>query len=147
MKKLYVLILALLFVQVYSQKNDEAERKSMIKNELNSYAKMIGYNENPNTLNYDLKYQRLELSLDPAVQFVSGTVTSHFQAKQNMSSIYFDLSNVLTVSEVKYHGANLTFTQLSTKEVKIDFPTSIPAATLATWRMSAKRQTHLSKID
>ena len=130
MKKLYVLILALLFVQVYSQKNDEAERKSMIKNELNSYAKMIGYNENPNTLNYDLKYQRLELSLDPAVQFVSGTVTSHFQAKQNMSSIYFDLSNVLTVSEVKYHGANLTFTQLSTKEVKIDFPTSIPAATL-----------------
>ncbi|HQC07706.1 MAG TPA: peptidase M1, partial [Kaistella chaponensis] len=130
MKKLYVLILALLFVQVYSQKNEEAERKSMIKNELNSYAKMIGYNENPNTLNYDLKYQRLELSLDPAVQFVSGTVTSHFQAKQNMSSIYFDLSNVLTVSEVKYHGANLTFTQLSTKEVKIDFPTSIPAATL-----------------
>ncbi|MBF8455833.1 T9SS type A sorting domain-containing protein [Kaistella sp. G5-32] len=130
MKKLYVLVLAMIFVQIYSQKNEEAERKSMIKSELNRYSKMIGYNENPNTLNYDLKYQRLELSLDPAAQFVSGTVTSHFQAKQNMSSIYFDLSNVLTVSEVKYHGANLTFTQLSSKELKIDFPVNIPAATL-----------------
>ncbi|KIA88308.1 M1 family aminopeptidase [Kaistella jeonii] len=130
MKKLYVLILAMICVQIYSQKNEEAERKSMIKSELSRYSKMIGYNENPNTLNYDLKYQRLELSLDPAAQFVSGTVTSHFQAKQNMSSIYFDLSNVLTVSEVKYHGANLTFTQLSSKELKIDFPVNIPASTL-----------------
>lgn len=130
MKKLYVLVLAMICVQIYSQKNEEAERKSMIKSELNRYSKIIGYNENPNTLNYDLKYQRLELSLDPAAQFVSGTVTSHFQAKQNISSIYFDLSNVLTVSEVKYHGANLTFTQLSSKELKIDFPVNIPASTL-----------------
>ena len=130
MKKFYVLILALISVQIYSQKNEEAERKSMIKSEKGKYMKMINYNENPNTLNYDLKYQRLELSLDPAVQFVSGTVTSHFQAKQNMSNIYFDLSDVLTVSEVKYHGTNLTFTQLATKELKIDFPTNIPATTI-----------------
>ena len=130
MKKLYVLLLAVIFVQIYAQKNEEAERKSLIKSELGHYQKMITFNENPNTLNYDLKYQRLELSLDPAVQFVSGTVTSHFQAKQNMSSIYFDLSNGLNVSEVKYHGSNLTFYQLATKELKIIFPTDIPATTL-----------------
>lgn len=91
---------------------------------------MIDYNVNPNTLNYDLRYQRLELQLDPAQQYVSGTVTSHFIPNQNMTSIYFDLSNTLTVSEVKYHGSNLPFTQLATKEVKIDFPAGIPAATL-----------------
>lgn len=125
MKKLYVLLITLIFVQIFSQRNEEAERKSMINNELLQYSKMIGYNVNPNTLNYDLKYQRLELDLDPAEQFVSGTVTSHFLAKENMSSIYFDLSNVLTVSEVKFHGANLTFSQLSTKELKIDFPLSL----------------------
>src|SRR5690606_30857250 len=85
---------------------------------------------NPNTLNYDLRYQRLELDLDPAQQFVSGTVTSHFVPNQNISSIYFDLSNALTVSEVKYHGENLPFTQLATKEVKIDFPANIAADTL-----------------
>lgn len=130
MKKLYVLFISLIFVQIFSQKHEESERKNLLKAELGRYAKMIDYNTNPNTLNYDLKYQRLELDLNPAQQFVSGTVTSHFMAKQNMSSIYFDFSNVLTVSEVKYHGSNLTFTQLATKELKIDFPANIPATTL-----------------
>lgn len=130
MKKLYVIAFAVIFVQAFSQKNEEAERKSMIRNELQKYSKMVDYNVNPNTLNYDLKYQRLELDLDPAQHFVSGTVTSHFVPNQNISSIYFDLSDVLSVSEVKYHGSNLAFTQLSTKEIKIDFPSNIPAATL-----------------
>lgn len=130
MKKLYLIAFAVFFVQAFSQKNEEAERKSMIRNELQKYSKMVDYNVNPNTLNYDLKYQRLELDLDPAQHFVSGMVTSYFVPNQNISSIYFDLSNVLSVSEVKYHGSNLPFTQLSTKEIKIDFPSNIPAATL-----------------
>ena len=124
------MLLAIIFVQNYAQKNEEAERKSMISNELMRYSKMIDYNVNPNTLNYDLRYQRLELDLDPAQQFVSGTVTSHFVPNQNISSIYFDLSDALTVSEVKYHGAILPFTQLATKELKIDFPAVIPSASL-----------------
>lgn len=127
MKQFYVLALILSFAHVFGQ-NEEAERKSMIQNESQRYAKMINYNVNPNTLNYDLKYQRLDLDLDPAQYFVSGTVTSHFVPNQNLSSIYFDFSNVLTVSEVKYRGNNLTFTQLSTKEIKIDFPAALPAA-------------------
>lgn len=127
MKKLYVLILAVIFIQINAQNNEEAERKSMIRTELDRYSKMLDYNVNPNTLNYDLKYQRLELDLDPAQQFVSGTVTSHFVPNVGINSIYFDLSNNLTVSEVKFHGANLTFTQLGTKEIKIDFPSTLPA--------------------
>lgn len=127
MKKLYVLILAVIFIQINAQKNEEAERKSMINSELLQYSKMLNYNVNPNTLNYDLKYQRLELDLDPAQQFVSGTVTSHFVPNVGISSIYFDLSNNLTVSEVKFHGSNLAFTQLGTKEIKIDFPATLPA--------------------
>ncbi|HAI80955.1 MAG TPA: peptidase M1, partial [Chryseobacterium sp.] len=130
MKKIYVMLLGLIFVQIYAQKNEEAERKSMINKELLKYSKMVDYNVNPNTLNYDLRYQRLELDLDPAQQFVSGTVTSHFVPNQNISSIYFDLSDALTVSEVKYHGAILPFTQLATKELKIDFPAVIPSSSL-----------------
>lgn len=124
------MLLGFIFVQIYAQKNEEAERKSMINKELLKYSKMVDYNVNPNTLNYDLRYQRLELDLDPAQQFVSGTVTSHFVPNQNISSIYFDLSDALTVSEVKYHGAILPFTQLATKELKIDFPAVIPSSSL-----------------
>ena len=88
---------------------------------------MTAYNVNPNTLNYDLLYQRMEVSLDPAVYNISGSVTSHFKPSQSMSSIYFDLANTLTVSQVQYHGTNLTFQQLPTKEVRIDFASSLPA--------------------
>lgn len=130
MKKFYVIAFSFIFSQAFSQKHEEAERKSLMQNELTSYSKMIGYNVNPNTLNYDLKYQRLELDLDPAQRFVSGTVTSHFVPNQNISSIYFDLSDGLAVSEVKYHGSNLSFTQLATKELKIDFPANISSSTL-----------------
>lgn len=130
MKKFYVIALSFVFSHVFSQKHEEADRKSMMQNELTTYSKMIGYNVNPNTLNYDLKYQRLELDLDPAQRFVSGTVTSHFVPNQNISSIYFDLSDGLAVSEVKYHGSNLNFTQLASKELKIDFPTNIASSTL-----------------
>ena len=129
MKQFYVLALILSFAPLFGQ-NEEAERKSMINGEAQRYAKMLNYNVNPNTLNYDLKYQRLEMDLDPAQYFVSGTVTSHFVPNQNISSIYFDFSNVLTVSEVKYHGTTLAFTQLSTKEIKIDFPAPLASATL-----------------
>ena len=57
--------------------------------EADRYAKMITYNVNPNTLNYDLLYQRLELNLDPAVRYISGDVTSHFKAISAMSEMYF----------------------------------------------------------
>lgn len=125
-----MIALAVVFNALVAQGHEEAERKSMIRNELNRYQKMVNYNVNPNTLNYDLKYQRLELDLDPSQRFVSGTVTNHFVPNQSISSIYFDLSDVLTVSEVKYHGSNLTFSQLSSKELKIDFPAAVPSATL-----------------
>lgn len=130
MKKLLLVLFAVSFSSIFAQHNEEAELKTLIKQELKRYARMIDYNVNPNTLNYDLRYQRLELDLDPAQAFVSGTVTNHFVPNQNISSIYFDLANNLTVSEVKYHGSNLNFTQLNTKEIKIDFPSQIPASTL-----------------
>jgi hypothetical protein len=91
---------------------------------------MIAYNTNPNTLNYDLQYQRMDVSLNPSVYMISGSVTSHFKPNQSMSNIYFDLSNALTVSQVTYHNQSLTFQQLTTKELKIDFPTALPANVL-----------------
>ncbi|SFN27989.1 Por secretion system C-terminal sorting domain-containing protein [Chryseobacterium oleae] len=134
MKTLYLLILSALLPQVmYSQNTHDhnIEMKGLIAMEQKSFAhKMATYNVSPNTLNYDLQYQRMDISLDPAVYNISGSVTSHFKPNQNMSSIYFDLNSTLTVSQVKYHGTDLTFQQLSTKELKIDFPASIPANTL-----------------
>ncbi|KMQ59959.1 peptidase M1 [Chryseobacterium angstadtii] len=134
MKILYLLILSFLLPQtLHAQDGHDhnIEKKGLRAMEMKSFAKkMTAYNVNPNTLNYDLQYQRMDVSLDPAVYNISGSVTSHFKPNQNMNSIYFDLTDELTVSTVKYHGNNITFQQLATKEIKIDFPASIPANTL-----------------
>ncbi len=127
MKKIYFIIICLLSVATFSQQYEDIEMKGLIENESQRFLRMTDYNVNPNTLNYDLQYQRLDLYLDPADYFVSGNVTSHFVPNQNISSIYFDLTNLLTVSQVSYHGTNLSFQQLSTKEVKIDFPSTLSA--------------------
>lgn len=133
MIKFYLLVLSLIFAQhFYGQnQNQNIEMKGLVAKEMNSYThKMAAYNSNPNTLNYDLQYQRMDVFLDPAVYNIAGSVTSHFKPNQSIGSIYFDLSTTLTVSQVQYHGINLAFQQLATKEVKIDFPASIPANTL-----------------
>ncbi|MFY7815019.1 MAG: M1 family aminopeptidase [Chryseobacterium taeanense] len=131
MRKIYFLLLSVFaFQQSYAQSGN-IENKGLIAKEMKSFAnKMAVGNTNPNTLNYDLQYQRMDVTIDPAVYNIAGSVTSHFKPNQNMSSIYFDLDNQMTVSQVLYHGNNLNFQQLSTKEVRVDFASSIAANVL-----------------
>lgn len=65
---------------------------------------------NTNTNNYDLVYNRLELEVDPAVQYISGDVTAYFKAKENLNSIVFDLADNLNVTQVMQRGNPLSFT-------------------------------------
>lgn len=131
MKKLYGLLVVLLTVsQLYSQLT-ASEKKDLIESERKAASKSaLSVNVNPNTLNYDLRYVRLELDLDPKKQFVSGTVTSHFKLLSDTNNLYFDLANNLAVSKVSYHGQDLVFQQLSTDELKIAFPALLTAQTL-----------------
>lgn len=130
MKKLYsLLIVCLTFGSFYGQFHN-IDRKELVESEMRSASRSIlDVNVNPNTLNYDLTYVRLELDLDPNEQYVSGTVTSHFKMLADSPNIYFDLANSLSVANVKYHGQNLIFQQLSTDEIKINFPATLTAQT------------------
>ncbi|CAD0224994.1 M1 family aminopeptidase [Chryseobacterium sp. JV274] len=133
MTKLYLLVLGFLISQqFYSQKHEQnIDMKGLIEKEKKSFTQKMNIgNTNPNTLNYDLKYQRMDVTLNPASNTISGSVTSHFKPTQNIGSIYFDLTTSLTVSQVKYHGNNLTFQQLPSNEVKIDFQAPLTANTL-----------------
>lgn len=131
MKKIYFFLFLSFFCAQLSAQNKNIDMKALRNKEMSAFtSKMNVGNTNPNTLNYDLQYQRMELSLDPAIYAVSGSVTSHFKPNQAMGSIYFDLNNSLTVSSVQYHGSSLNFQQLATKEVKIDFQTPLSANVL-----------------
>ncbi|MCD9853247.1 T9SS type A sorting domain-containing protein [Epilithonimonas sp. JDS] len=128
MKNFYTLIIVCLAVNSLFGQFQNIDKKGLIEAEKNRASRgSLDVNVNPNTLNYDLTYVRLELDLDPNQQYVSGTVTSHFKMLQNSNDIYFDLADNLTVSNVKYHGQDLTFQQLNTDEIKINFPSSVLA--------------------
>lgn len=136
MKNLSFCIFLLFFFSFSNAQLDESGWKSMVNQEAKNYQNLLDYNVNPNTLNYDLRYQRLDLKIDPAQVFLSGSVTSYFVPNQNLSSIYFDLTNLLTVSEVNYHGQNVSFSQLSTKELKIDFSGTLTSGVLDSLKIS-----------
>ncbi len=77
---------------------------------------------NMNTGNYDIKYARLELNINPTQAFISGKVTSHFEAKENMNTVTFELVDNMTVSTVTQRGTPLSFTQNNNDEVVITLP-------------------------
>lgn len=130
MKRFYTLIIVFLAISSFFGQFHNIDRKGLIESEKSAASRStLDVNVNPNTLNYDLQYVRLELDLDPTKQFVAGTVTSRFKMLANSNSIYFDLADNLAVSVVKYHGQNLTFQQLATDEIKINFPAALTAQT------------------
>ena len=61
--------------------------------------------------NYDLNYHRLDLTLDPAVNYIKGSITSYFRMTQTGSSLTFDLINALTIDSVVYHGGLLPYSR------------------------------------
>lgn len=102
----------------------EAERKS-------SHG-LVSFTANEHTGNYDVIYHRLNLTADPSVHFISGTVTTDFIAKEDMSEIVFDLSSQLTVSAVLQNGNALAFSQNGNDELIILLPSVLTAESQGT---------------
>lgn len=83
------------------------------------------------TKDYDLNYHRLEWKIDPAVRYISGSVTSYFKpTADNFQSIHFDFSEALNVTSVFYHGMPLTVTTLPDDVIQIDLPAPLSAGQL-----------------
>ena len=130
MKKI-VLLGFLLFVSfVFSQDNLVLFEK-MRASEANSASKLMSVKTNPNTANYDISYHKLEFTVNPAVYFISGKITTTYKALSDMTSLIFDLSSTLTVSSVKRGVDNLAFTQTAT-ELQIILPATQSSGTSET---------------
>ncbi|WP_053970664.1 M1 family aminopeptidase [Mangrovimonas sp. ST2L15] len=121
MKRSMFLFLCLLPFQIFAQDLDgtvekisEAEAKAA----LNRLAVIM----NDNTGNYDLKYHRLELDVNPEMAFISGDVTSYFEAKEDLTQVVFELTGNMTVSNVTQNGTSLEFDQNDNDEVVITLP-------------------------
>jgi aminopeptidase N len=68
---------------------------------------------------------RLELQVDPAVNYIKGAVTTTFIPTSDISLIQFDLTDSLTVDSVKFHGAKLVFNRPGNEVIDIPLPITI----------------------
>ncbi len=86
------------------------------------------------TGNYDVKYHRFELEVDPAVYYIKGNVTTYFTpTTQTFNQIYFDFIDNMVIDSVKYHGSKLPHTHIiftSDIELLINLGSTVPSGQL-----------------
>ena len=121
----FILFYSLSFGQI-KEENVVDALDEIIHYEKIGAANKINFKANLNTTNYDLKYHRLEWTVDPTVDKIAGTVTSYFVATENLNKIIFDLADNMVVSEVSQRGNSLNFSQNTNEELIIDL--AIPLA-------------------
>ncbi|MBD3723989.1 MAG: T9SS type A sorting domain-containing protein [Flavobacteriaceae bacterium] len=131
MRKITQFFLVLNSFFIFSQ-NEKEQFEQMVEAEMKSAASVQNFQVNPNTQNYDITYHELRFTVDPAVYNIVGQVTTTFTALEDMNTITFDLTDVLTVSSVTMGATSLSFTQLATEELVIDFPSTITNGTSST---------------
>ncbi|MFN0204039.1 MAG: M1 family aminopeptidase [Bacteroidia bacterium] len=78
------------------------------------------------TADYDVKYYRMELQVNPAVNYIHGKITTYFvPTASNFQQIVFDIANVLTIDSAKYQGLSLTHSALTNNQHQFNFPTNL----------------------
>jgi aminopeptidase N len=131
MKKTYFLFL-LFFGLFCKAQNQQDNLSEIVNSEMKSASKLMNLAINPNTLNYDIIYHKLEFTVDPEINFVAGKVTTTYTALNDMTSVTFDLANEMTVTSVISNSQNLSFIQNGNDELVITLPTTQTTGTSAT---------------
>jgi aminopeptidase N len=123
MKQFRVCLFLVFAFQINAQDYNET-LNAIRASEAKTALRQMMSSSNPNTGDYDVKYHRLELNVDPSQALISGDITTYFEAKETITEITFDLADNMTVSQVLQRGNNLGFTQNSNDELVITLPVS-----------------------
>ena len=124
MKRLILLLFLLISIGVNSQ-DFEKDLHEIVKSESRAAQGRMAYKANLNTQNYDVTYHKLEFSIDPSIASISGVVTTHFVAKEEMTQVTFDLTDNMIVSQVLQGGNALGFTQNTDDELVITLSSTL----------------------
>ena len=130
MNKLFTLTLLAFFSYTFAQNSTDSIH-SIAEAEMKSASATMNFVINPNTENYDVTYQKLEFTVNPAVYFINGKVTTTFKALESMTAVIFDLNSDLTVSSVKQNNVAVPFTQ-SAEELEITLQNTLSVGNFAT---------------
>ena len=116
MKRLILLILIMASQQIWAQAPDPDFNDKAAFTESRNYLKTAHFVESNDYASYDLIYQRLNFNVNPAVNFISGSVRSLVKFRlDNVSQLGFDLNDVMIVDSVYYNKKKIGFQHTSNK--------------------------------
>jgi aminopeptidase N len=95
------------------------EQKSFGQNRIAPTVQAIG--------NSDIIYDRCEWTIDPAIYYINGKVTTYFIPNSSISQMEFDLSDSLQVDSVVFHGTTISFTH-NLDILDVNFASTLPAS-------------------
>lgn len=119
MKNIFLIVVFGLFVNRLCAQIPAAAYNEYRLYEQLAAEKRLAFVPNPNTYNYDVTYQKLEIQIDPSQYYINGAVTTQFVAQEDMQTIVFDLSHQLQVTAVWQENKLLSYTQ-GNNELRID---------------------------
>ena len=118
MKMLIFLILIITGQFAFAQAPDPDFNDKMAFSESRSQLKKAAFSESVDYTSYDLVYQRLNFEVDPAINYISGSVFSEIKfLKDNIAEIHFDLASALIVDSIHFEGEKIIFQHNSDKIV------------------------------
>jgi len=120
-------IIALLFVvagfEALAQAPDPQFTDKVSETESRQYLKQANFIEAEDYSSYDLTYQRLNFNVDPAVNFISGSVSSTVKfLKENTDHINFDLNDIMIVDSVLFNQNRITTVSHQANEINVTLP-------------------------
>jgi len=121
MKNLIFLILVLATQFVGAQAPDPDFNDKAAFNDSRVYQKSARFTESADYTSTDVIYQRLNFTVDPAVNYISGSVFSSVKFLKDISQVQFDLTDGMTVDSVQYNRKKITF-QHSANKINITLP-------------------------
>ena len=126
MKKLIFLFLVIAYQYAHAQAPDPDFNDKIAFGEIQSHQKSASFTESIGFATYDLVYQRLNFKVDPAVNYIAGSVYSLVKYLENTDTqIRFDLTDSLSVDSVKCNNVNTTF-QHSADKLNINLLMPMP---------------------
>lgn len=114
MKKLY--LLPILFASFFAIAQENVV-ENLSQHEAMRALPKFNARVNPNTQNYDIKHQRLELNITPNQPEISGKVTTTLKVLAPTTTLVFDLHANLSVSLVRLANQDLTISQANNELV------------------------------
>jgi len=114
MKKLLILLLIGAFQTTLAQSPDPDFNDKRAFSESRNFRKSASFTESAGYADYDLIHQRLNFTVDPAINYISGSVFSSVKfLKDKVQQIRFDLTTGMIVDLVKYNQQNISFQHVS----------------------------------